>query len=255
MARQGLLLLFFLIPGWLSGQTREQMQPREGRDTYLKLYTGVGVSADSDLRIRQPSLGNDLVFHDVSWDDKSLSRPSAPYTGIRFGTFSRRNPWLGLAVDLFHFKIFAETERTVTLRGRLGGRPIEGRLPMDAIVQRFEVANGVNMVLFNALGRLRLQRSPRFPHGRVQPYAGLGAGPTVLYTVSRINDTGRKAGYELGKLGLQTFAGLQYLVSPRFDIFLEAKLTYTEANGSIPSGTSETEVRTNHLAFGGGFHF
>ena len=93
----------------------------ERRSPYVRAYTGVGVTGPTDLRIRQPTLGTDLTFEQVSWEHKSLStdwtRDSIPYVGVRGGFFFREPRWLSLSVEVLHFKIFAEPATPVRVTG------------------------------------------------------------------------------------------------------------------------------------------
>lgn len=228
--------------------------PTAAAERFVKVFTGIGLTADSDLRIRRPDRALDLVFEGIEWEDHSLGGPSIPYLGARGGLYLERRPWLGFAIDIFHFKVFAETDRTVRVRGTVELVPVDGTFPLDAFVQRYNIGNGVNMVLATGLGRLRLRRTARFPEGRVQPYFGVGLGPTVLYTASTFFGDGRQ-GYELGGLGGQALAGVDLRLAQRVGVFAEVKLTLTEANGSIAFGASQTDLETRHLVVGAGYHF
>ena len=95
------------VAGIAPARAGEDPGSRSRGELYLKVSSGVGLSRDSDLRIRQ---GTDtrLTFSDVSWEDNSLSGPSARYVSVRLGYFLRSKPWLGVAGEFLHFKIFAE---------------------------------------------------------------------------------------------------------------------------------------------------
>ncbi len=222
-------------------------------EIYLKILTGVGLTDNSDLEINQSDLSpNDtkLTFFDVEWEDHSLEGPSARYMGVRVGYFLQRKPWMGVAVDFLHFKVFAEVDQSLRVQGTTNAVQ-----PMSDIVQRYDIGNGVNFIPFSFIVRARTHRSERFPHGRIQPYAGVGLGPTLLYTQSVVNGKLRSGPYEFGNPGLQVLGGVQLLVSRRWDLFAEYKYTYTEANGSIDSGSSRTRLNSNHFTLGGGVHF
>ena len=77
-------------------------QEGDHRPPYVRVFSGVGVTRNSDLHIRQPTLNNELTFEDVSWEHRSLStswtRDSIPYMGMRAGFFFKRLQWLGLSV-------------------------------------------------------------------------------------------------------------------------------------------------------------
>ena len=221
---------------------------------FIQLYTGLGLTEDSDLRIRVPDEGFDLTFSRVSWEDYSLSRPSIPYIGVRVGRFFDRRPWLGLAVDIIHYKVFARTDRQVEVSGTFDGGEIAGSAPLAQFVQRHNVGNGVNMYLLTALARLRRDRSDEFPDGRWRPYAGLGLGATVLYTHSTVLDQSRE-GYESGKLAAELLAGVEIQLNRRFAVFGEYKRTRTDANGSVVGGDSQTRLDSDHFVVGGGYRF
>ncbi len=221
---------------------------------FVQLYTGLGLTADSDLRVRVPGEGFDLTFSRVSWEDYSLSRPSIPYIGVRVGRWFERRPWLGLAVDVVHYKVFARTERRVDLRGTLDGQPVAGSARLGEFVRRYNVGNGVNMYLLDVLVRARRGRSEAYPDGRWRPYAGLGLGATVLYTHSTVLGASRQ-GYEAGKIGAELVAGIELQLAPRFAVFGEVKRTRTDANGSVVGGDSETRLDSEHFVVGGSYSF
>ena len=233
--------------------TKGDVDSNRQADIFLKAYTGLGLTDNSELQISQPSLGNDVKIQDVAWDDHSLSSPSIPYIGVRLGYFLKRRPWFGLSIDVFHFKVFADSDREVHVVGQWQGQPIEDEIPMGQIVERYEIANGVNMILFNAIGRY----VPRHEDGRrnrFTAYSGIGLGPTVLYTVSQIGEFGR-GGYELGNLGTQIFVGLDFKTTKKIDLFIEVKKSHTNANGSVLHGDSKTTLDSRHFVFGAGYHF
>jgi hypothetical protein len=230
----------------------------EGHGAYIRLFTGVGVTRDSDLVIRQPALGTDLAIRQVSWEHRSLStawtRDSIPYMGVRAGLFLPDPRWLSLSLEALHFKILADTTRSVRVTGVDEGAPVDVVAPMDHFVQQYRVTNGVNMFLANALAHRRLGRSARFPGGRTEIYGGLGGGVTVPYTASAIDGASRGQ-YELGPLAAQLLAGVAWNVSTHWDLSLEYKHTRTTVDGGIAQGDSLSRLRTNHLAFGLGYRF
>ena len=227
------------------------------RPAYVRFFSGVGVTRDSDVHIRQPTLGTELTFEDVSWEHRSLTtswtRDSIPYMGMRAGFFLRRVPWLGLSFEAVHFKILAETDNRVHVTGTVGHEPIDVVAPMTQFVEVYRVTNGVNLFLSNVQAHKGLLGSDRFPLGRVDLYAGAGGGVTVPYTSSVI--AGERLGqYELGRFATQVLAGFAWRASPRWDVSFEYKFTATTVDGAVARGDSESRLRTNHLVVGLGFH-
>lgn len=218
----------------------------------------MGVTGDTDLRIRQPGRGRDLVFERLSWEHRSLTtdwtRDSAPYAGGRAGFFLSRPGWLAVSVEALHFKALAEPDTPVGVRGFEAGEAIATVAPLNRFVERYWVGNGVNMILGNVEAHHGLVRSTRFPAGRVGVWAGLGGGVTIPFTRSIID--GRSQGqYEWGRPAAQLLAGLSWRLTPRWDTAVEYKYTRTTVDGSIVDGDSLARLRTHHLSFGLGLHF
>ena len=230
----------------------------ERRAPYVRVSSGVGITGDSDLQIRQPALGTDLTLEQVSWEHKSLStrwtRDSIPYVGARAGFFLRELRWLSLSIEVLHFKIFAEAEKSVRVLGTDEGVPVDTIAPMEQFVQLYQVSNGVNMILSNVGAHRGLARTVGFPDGRADLYGGLGAGMTIPYTRSLIDGQARGQ-YEWGRLATQVLGGLSWYMSPRWALSLEYKFTRTTVDGEVAGGDSRSRLHTHHLAFGLGYHF
>ena len=222
----------------------------EAAEWRLAGFTGVGLTEDSDLEIREPGRGTSLVFRDASFDDKSLELVSAPYLGWRLTRISERRPRIALALEVLHFKIFTETDRMVDIEGTFRGFPVDGPVAMDAFVQQYDVANGVNLVMLDVI-----LRRPGLAGGRAELYAGLGAGPTIPYTKATVGGSGGDGHYELSELGGQLLAGALWQLSPRWDLFAELKLTRTTVDGTFDGGESEVDLTTRHATAGLGYRF
>ena len=201
----------------------------------------MGFTGSSDLRIRQRGLGTDLTFEQVAWEHKSLStewtRDSIPYIGARAEFFVLKPSWLGVSVDVLHFKVFAPRVQQVRVTGTDQRVRVDATARFGQFVEQYQVSNGVNMVLGSLQAHRALRRSARFPGGRVDVYAGGGAGVTIPYTRSQI-DGQRRAGYEWGRLATQVLGGVAWPVSPRWDTSLEYQFTGTTVDGSVADGDS-----------------
>lgn len=240
-----------------SAQAAEDPSPRRRQSPYLRLFTGIGVTRPSSLKIRQPTLGTDLTFEQVSWEHKSLStdwdRDSIPYVGVRGGFFFMDPSWLSLSLEVVHFKVFAKEEERYRIRGRDRGLSVDTIAPMDQFLEQYQVSNGVNLVLSSVQAHKRFARSSRFTSGRVDLFAGVGAGVTIPFTRSVVR--GQAQGqYEWGRLASQLHGGVAWHLSPRWDLATEYKFTTTTVNGSIDRGDSRARLHTHHLVFGFGLH-
>ena len=246
------LLALFLTPAVADDSDGQRRRP------YVRLFSGIGITRNSDLRIHQPGLGTNLTFEQVSWEHRSLStswtRDSIPYMGARAGFFFRQPRWLGASIEVLHFKIIAENEQRLRVRGTDDGTPVDAVLPLAQFVEVYRVTNGVNMMLGNIQVHRQFASSPRFPRGRADLYGGVGAGVTIPFTSSVIDGQPR-AQYEWGRLATQLLTGLSWHASRHWDLSLEYKFTRTTVDGAVAGGDSRSRLRTNHLTFGFGHVF
>src|SRR5687767_6907817 len=99
-----------------------------GAEAFIDLYVGKSFTQPTDLKIRQPSQQSDFTFSGVSFDDRSFENPL--YYGGRGGYFFEAVPWFGLAIEFFHFKMFAETGDSRRIDGTVNGVPVGGKVPV-----------------------------------------------------------------------------------------------------------------------------
>lgn len=225
--------------------------PRPARaEPFLDAYTGVNFTRDADLRVKQGSSGNDFTVHDLSFSPRLSD--GAPYWGVRAGYFFGEEPaWFGLAIEFFHFKIVGETGDTREISGTRTGQPFDARVPVNTAVQRFESSNGVNYLTLDLLVRRGfLVDDEDYPHGRLQLYAGVGAGPVITYARSTIDGVSRAAGYELAGAGVQGFAGIRLLLFKNVGIFAEGKYTHADLTVGVKGGHADLTEQSFHVVGG-----
>lgn len=223
--------------------------PPAAAEAFLDLYTGKSFTLNSDIRIKQATLGNDVTVHDVSFDDKSFDTP--PWYGLRAGYYLEKHPWLGLAIEFFHFKMIADTSESKRVTGTRSGAPIESVTRVDSIIQQFQVTHGVNYVMFDVLVRHPLlEDRERFRRGRVQLYGGLGVGPVIAHAENRIDSLKNDEGYEVAGAGIQAFVGARTLLFKHFGVFAEYKFTHSSLDVGIASGRAGLDENTHHLIGG-----
>ena len=218
-------------------------------EPFLDLYTGKSSTLNSDIRIHQSSQGNDFTVQDASYSDDSFTTP--PYYGIRAGYFFEQYPWLGLAIDFFHFKMIANTNETKRFTGTVGGASIDGQQPMHSIVESFEISHGVNYVTATALARYSLLEDPeRFPKGRIQLYSGVGLGPIITHAENRVQNILYDDPYRVAGLGVQAFAGVRTLLFKHVGLFAEYRFTHSSLEVSVFSGRANVDENTHHIVGG-----
>ncbi len=222
---------------------------RASAEAFIDLCLGKSYPANSDIRIRQPNLGNDLCAHDVSFADRSASPPL--WYSIRAGGFLRGRPRLGFALELIHPKLYARTGETKRVTGTRAGVPVDREVRLDAYIQRFDISHGINLLAGEVLFRgTVLPGSPLSHAGRIEIYGGAGAGPVITHAENRIDGVENRQRYEIAALGYLAFAGMRAMVGPRAGIVAEYKGTLSDPEVGIASGTGRIAERTHHLAAG-----
>lgn len=223
--------------------------PRASAEPFFDLYTGKSFTRNGDVRIQQGAIGNDFTFRDVSFDDESFKTP--PWYGLRAGYFFERYPWLGGAIELFHFKVLAETAESKPLQGTHNGAVVDTTARVDSIVQQFQISHGVNYLAFDVLVRHSLLQDPdRFPKGRVQLYGGVGVGPVIAHAENRIDNVRNDERYEVAGVGIQALVGVRALLFKYFGVFAEYKFTHSSLTVGVASGDAHLDENTHHLIGG-----
>lgn len=223
--------------------------PPAAAEPFLDLYTGKAFTRDADIRVRQPPLGSDFRAAGVRFRDESFRDP--PYYGLRAGYFLDRLPWLGAAVEFFHFKVFADTAATRRLTGTRAGAAVDAVEPVDTVIQAFSISHGVNYLTLDVLVRAPLLGDRgRLPRGRLQIYGGLGAGPVIVHPENRIGGLKNAERYEIGGVGAQALAGVRVFLFRHVGLFAEYKFTFADLEVNAALGDARLDERTHHLVGG-----
>ena len=237
--------LTFLLGAWLWATP---IQPSHA-EWFMDFYLGKSFPLNSDLTINQPANNSRFTIEDVSFDDESFSDP--PYYGLRAGYFFERYPSLGIALEAFHFKMFAETSKSKRFTGTQGGAAINVLQPVNAVVQAFEISHGVNYVTVDAIFRNPMfVDQERFPRGRVQAYVGVGPGVVIIHSHNRVEGVSHEQDYSVGGFGVQTFAGAKVLLFKHFGVFAEYKFTHSRLKVDLSTGDATVNENTHHVVFG-----
>jgi lipid A oxidase len=217
------------------------LSPPAAAENIFSVYTGTSATRNSDLPLSDRGAGIDLAVHDVHWDADPFK--AAPYYGLRYTHFfEQRQDW-GVALDFTHYKMVADTGRTVPLSGSWKGAAINTRARMDQYVQQFEISHGVNMLSINGMYRWR---SP----SAWQPYAGVGLAYYRPHAETNVDHRAHATGYDDSGFGYQLLGGVQYRFGIRWGAFAEIKFNSGTARLDIADGRASTRLRTFHLLAG-----
>jgi opacity protein-like surface antigen len=201
----------------------------------------------------------DGTFSEVDFHDSLL-------VGAKLGYFFDRPLFggqLGSELELSYTEPHA-SRQTVTFSGTMLGSPTTTDISIQSA--SFDVFG----VAVNLLYRLPLLTSPGYPHGRLQPYIGAGAGAFIATMSTRTSPFDANTSVEDTDVrpGVQALAGLKFFVVRNVALFAEYRFTQTDefefnfrAHGTV-GGSPATEtardrsdLTQHHAAFGLAIHW
>ncbi|HEX7005282.1 MAG TPA: hypothetical protein VF168_13950 [Trueperaceae bacterium] len=233
--------LLFLVPLLLAGSAHA--------DFTIDFHLGNSVKPPTRLEISQAGY-EDVEISNVRYETRpwlpntNLANFTQNYYDLRVGYYpfgaDARTIDLGFELELLHDKAYYES----------GDDP-------DDVVQHFELSDGVNYLLINAVGRYPIGITDQFPHGRAQVLVRAGMGVVVTAPASTIRGQslghdlhGTYRGYDLAGPGFQVAAQARQFILPWLAISTEGKYTYSSPKQYIAGGTARTYLPTLHLNVG-----
>ncbi len=215
-----------------------------------QLYLGKASTSDSDLRIVQPSLQNNLLFHNIEYKDKSFRTPL--YYGLRTTYFKRPCSDFGLEVEFIHAKIYSNSQQIVFVSGTKEGGRMDSTMRLGELVQGFSMTHGLNFLFFNLVGRFNFSEKDGNLLNKIKLFVRLGIGPSIPHTESVIQGI-KKEQYELHIPAYQIAAGPEIKIWRSLRLLMEYKGTWVRVkDAQIANGYAETKLWTNHLVLGVG---
>jgi opacity protein-like surface antigen len=226
-------------------------------EPYLGAYVGTALTEENDLRTELELNGGPFV----NGRARDLSFDSSVVFGGKGGYFFAQDVLggnVGAELDVYHFEPNAGAQ-TVRFTGMFAG--VSGD-----IRTRLQSADiDVTAASVNFLYRYRLLSTPRYPHGRLQPYVGVGAGAFIatLETRTSVFDANKHISDTDVRPGIHVLGGARFLLTPHVALFAEYKYLQTEPfsfrfkeSGTI-FGFPATETArdradlSSHLFYGG----
>lgn len=248
-----MLLSVSLVDAQNHPATQGKVVPDDEKFEFAATYfLGLAHTLPSTVTISQPSLNTQLEFENVQFQGRSFNKPL--YYGIRTSFFQHRKSVIGAEAEFIHLKVYAETENRVQVSGTNQGVPIARDIRLGDIVGHYSISHGVNLLLFNIVGRHSIERSAAHPRGRLILTARGGIGATIPHTESEINGQAQEQ-YEWGRLAWQLTGGAEFHLGRGWYGLGEYKFTRTRQQGKVFSGTAESLLRSHHAVFGISYHF
>lgn len=245
--------LLALLLGWPSVAMAEP---------YAAVYGGAAFLENTDLN-------DDLQLNGTTFVDgrlHDLRVEPGPLYGAKVGYFfqpSLLGGNVGLEAEAYRFQN-AIRPQTARFQGILGGVPFDG----SVAVQRAD-ADVIGTAL-NLLYRFPLSSSAELPHGRVQPYVGVGLAVLIAELSTRTTpfEVNKQISDTDVQPALQLLAGVRTFVTRNVALFFEYRFLHSEPftfrfreSGTIGGGPfvetarDRANLTSHHLAVGIGFHW
>jgi hypothetical protein len=158
--------------------------------------------APTDIHVSQPSQGNDFTIHDVHGHDDASS-PSqifsrglfGPQFNPRIGRFIDGSRTVAVEVSLDHSKYESTVGQTAHVTGLIAGVPVDANYRLDNKFFLYQLHNGANHLMVNAVYRYPLLGQPNETLS-VAAIGKVGVGLMLPHTSDTIlgqpSDVGKK---------------------------------------------------------------
>jgi hypothetical protein len=215
-------------------------------------FTGHPWTMPSTATVSIPEQHTEIELVDLHYRSESFKTP--PYYGYRFTWIPSGHPGFGIEAEFIHAKVFAETERTVRVRGTLNGAAIDQSIQLSSVVQNLAMSHGLNFVFINAVLRHGFGGSdPRGNH-RLTAVLRVGAGPTIPHAESTIENVSREQ-YEVDGFGVQGGGGVEAALGAGIRAFGEYKFTWASPDIDIAGGEAVIPAHSHHIVAGLAYKF
>jgi hypothetical protein len=223
----------------------------------------------SNLKINQPSLGNNFTFEDISghdhkgWDDGLFTKPvSIPQYNYRIGYIFNKEKGLGVEINFDHTKFIFGDNQMVHIKGQYAGKPVDGQVlfasssPGSLDSSYYYLNNGANFLLFNIVKRWPIWINKKETI-RIDGLGKFGIGPVIPHVQNKFFDQPENdphfqfGGWNVGVEGDLKVTFFHY-------IFLEYgnKLDYARYSGlKIYQGTAKQAFGTYEMILNLGVSF
>jgi opacity protein-like surface antigen len=179
----------------------------------------VGAAFHSKRRIEGNIAGTPLTAPKVFWD-------TSVTVGIRAGYWLPGGlDWLGVALESGYFGSQGNPKGSTMLR---------------------ELDLHVVPITPLVLLRAPLAKSEDYPHGRIQPYVGVGPG-LFTTTLRATQQTNAQTGFDVG---VDYRAGMTVLIRPRVGVFSEYRYTDIDVDADGSGSRLRYRLETSHINVG-----
>jgi hypothetical protein len=212
------------------------------------VYLGDAHTAKSSLRIQAAAWATNLYIHPVPYATNAFQSPI--YYGYHAGYFFTRH--FGFEGEFTHLKVYAQTERVAQISGTLRGVAVKETVPLNTVVQRFNITHGVNLLTGTFVVRTAFHQ--RIPHPRFILSGRMGAGITIPHAEDEILGITNAEHYQMGSPVIQVGADFEIRLWHTLYFDTGVKYTRTRENVNLAQGTAESPLDSTHVTGGFTWH-
>ena len=267
-----------------SPQGSNKLNPDHALSEESNWYFSFGLSrqqyAPSDIHVSQPDQGNDFTVHQARATDFPGSPQevlvallhldiTSPQENIRIGKFMNPEKTFALEFSLDHSKYNTNPDQTAYVSGTINNQPYNGNMVLDAQNFDYELHNGLNHLMFNAVWLHHLAGPVQKP-GDWQLISRAGAGILLPHAQNTIlgneNQVGPKAQniccfasndwWQVNGWTVGVEVGVRYRIITSMYLELTSKVAYGELR-SVPvyHGTADQTIWMLEEVFSVGYLF
>jgi hypothetical protein len=232
------IVRFFIIAALSFGTLNLLAQKTERKgEFYFSWGYNKAYYTQTNVSIKQPSLGNDFTFNKVTlvdnpgWNDALFTLAlSIPQYNYRIGYFFDKEKDLAFEINFDHTKALFKNGQTVNMTGTYNGRPVDSSFVFSKTgagtsKNYYYLNNGANFLLFNLVKRKKFTNLSSNSIA-LDGLAKVGIGPLIPHVENSLFGQKNDQGFQFG--GWNT--GVEYAVRSTFKkhLYLEfaGKLDY-----------------------------
>jgi len=256
-----LLMIFVLSALGFSSQAQSHKTERK-KEFYFSWGYNTEWYTKSNVKIKQPSMGNDYVFmgikgHDnPGWNKDLFSKAlTIPQYSYRIGLFINKHKGLAVEINFDHTKfIFADQQARI--KGTINNKPVDSSVNFNmANGYYYYLNNGANFLLFNIVKRWNWIANKKETI-KIDILGKAGVGPVIPHVENSLNYQLNNPGFQLGGWNIGVEAALRTTFFNYVFLEYSNKLDYARyANLDIYKGKASHAFGTYEMMLNLGVSF
>ena len=258
--------LFFLS----TSTGRAQKTPRRRGEFYFSWGYNTEWYTNSNLRIKQPALGNNYTFQGIKghdhrgWDEGLFSKAlTIPQYNYRIGYFFGNKKDWGIEINFDHTKFIFADDQLVHIKGTMNNKPVDSYVRFrqnDAVgadsSSYYFLNNGANFLLFNIMKRWHLTANKKGTI-MIDGISKFGIGPLIPHVQNKFFDQPENnPDFQLGGWNTGIEGALRSTFYKHVYLELSGKLDYARyANLHIYNGSASQAFGTAEVILSLGLTF